>query len=49
MEREGMRLASYIAGTRVPMAKSLHNFLEGCEAILLRKQALEQALPAKSA
>ncbi len=49
MEREGMRLASYIAGTRVPMAKSLHNFLEGCEAILLRKQVLEQALPAKSA
>lgn len=47
-QRAGLNLASYIAGTRVPMAKSLHNFLDSCEAILLRKQVLEQ-VQAKSA
>jgi hypothetical protein len=38
-----MDLMSYLAGTRVPMAKSLQNFLDRCEAIHLRKQALLMA------
>ncbi len=41
-QRAGMHLVSYIAGTRVPMAKSLQNFLDCCEALLLRKRALER-------
>lgn len=43
LERAGMDLMSYLAGTRVPMAKSLQNFLDRCEAIHLRKQALSMA------
>ncbi|RLA34214.1 MAG: hypothetical protein DRR03_06845 [Gammaproteobacteria bacterium] len=37
----GMDLISYLAGTRVPMAKSLQNFLDKCESIHLRKRMLE--------
>ncbi len=41
LERAGMDLIGYLAGTRVPMAKSLQNFLDKCESIHLRKQVIE--------
>jgi hypothetical protein len=41
LERAGMDLISYLAGTRVPMAKSLQNFLDKCESIHLRKRVIE--------
>lgn len=40
LERIGMNLMSYLAGTRVPMAKSLQDFLDRCEALHLRQQVL---------
>ena len=41
LERAGMDLIGYLAGTRVPMAKSLQNFLDKCESIHLRKRVIE--------
>jgi hypothetical protein len=38
--RDGMDLVGYLAGTRVPMAKSLQNFLDKCESIHLRKRVI---------
>ncbi|MDX1593037.1 MAG: hypothetical protein R3298_02235 [Gammaproteobacteria bacterium] len=48
LQRRGMLLVSYIAGTRVPMAKSLRNYLDNCEAIKLRKRVLEQGGSART-
>ena len=41
LERAGMDLVGYLAGTRVPMAKSLQNFLDKCESIHLRKRVID--------
>lgn len=48
LQRTGMELMSYVAGTRVPMPKSLQNYLDRCESVHLRKRVLSQA-PARSA
>ena len=40
---EGMELIGYVAGTRVPMPKSLQNFLDKCEALHLREKVFSRA------
>ena len=40
--REGTQLMSWIAGTRVPMPKSLRSLLDKCESIALRKRVLDR-------
>ena len=41
--REGIDLASFVAGSRVPMPKSLQNFLDKCEALHLRQRVAHRA------
>ncbi|HEY5718787.1 MAG TPA: hypothetical protein VIW02_00245 [Gammaproteobacteria bacterium] len=40
---DGMLLVSYIAGTRVPMPRSLEDYLDKCQALHLRQEVLGRA------